>query len=126
LTRSITLSVKSQKFIEASTASGSSRVRNVVVHVIPNVLSPVFVQISLDIGNVILLFATLAFLPLTFLNLNEFTPELGSMISSSETYMLGPGWFSAVIPAVFLLIFTISINLFGDGLRDVLDPKLRR
>ena len=126
LTRSITLSVKSQKFIEASTASGSSRIRNVVVHVIPNVLSPVFVQISLDIGNVILLFATLAFLPLTFLNLNEFTPELGSMISSSETYMLGPGWFSAVIPAIFLLIFTISINLFGDGLRDVLDPKLRR
>lgn len=126
LTRSITLSVKSQKFIEASTASGSSRLRNVVVHVIPNVLSPVFVQVSLDFGNVILLFATLAFLPLTFLNLTEFTPELGSMISWSEGYMLGPGWFAAVVPAVFLLIFTISINLFGDGLRDVLDPKLRR
>ncbi|EQD77861.1 binding-protein-dependent transport system inner membrane component [mine drainage metagenome] len=61
LSRSITLSVKSQKFIEASTASGSSRTRNVLVHVIPNVLSPVFVQISLDFGNVILLFATLAF-----------------------------------------------------------------
>ncbi|MHB8360307.1 MAG: ABC transporter permease [Thermoplasmataceae archaeon] len=126
LTRSITLSVKSQKFIEASTASGSSRVRNVIVHVIPNVLSPVFVQISLDMGSVILLFATLAFLPLSFLGLNEYTPELGSMISSAENYMLGPGWFSAVIPAMFLLIFTVSINLFGDGLRDVLDPKLRR
>ncbi|MHB1492824.1 MAG: ABC transporter permease [Thermoplasmataceae archaeon] len=126
LTRSITLSVKSQKFIEASTASGSSRLRNVVVHVIPNVLSPVFVQVSLDIGGVILLFATLAFLPLTFLGLTEFTPELGSMISSAEPFMLGPGWLAAVIPAMFLLIFTVSINLFGDGLRDVLDPKLRR
>ena len=126
LTRSITLSVKSQKFIEASTASGSSRLRNIVVHVIPNVLSPVFVQISLDIGNVILLFATLAFLPLTFLGITPLTPELGSMISTADPFLLGPGWYAAVIPALFLLIFTISINLFGDGLRDVLDPKLRR
>jgi peptide/nickel transport system permease protein len=126
LTRSITLSVKSQKFIEASTASGSSRVRNVIVHVIPNVLSPVFVQVSLDIGSVILLFATLAFLPLSFLHLTAYTPELGSMISNSDGFLLLPGWYAPVIPAMFLLIFTISINLFGDGLRDVLDPKLRR
>lgn len=126
LTRSITLSVKSQKFIEAATASGSSRLRNVVVHVIPNVLSPVFVQVSLDIGNVILLFATLAFLPLGFLQISPYTPELGTMISSARAFMLVPQWYAAVIPAIFLLIFTIAINLFGDGLRDVLDPKLRR
>ena len=124
LTRSIALSVKSQKFVEAATASGSGGFRNVFLHVLPNVLSPVFVQISLDLGSIVLIFAGLQFLGFNFGS--AYLPELGNMISQGQTYLAGGQWWTVVFPGVFLLIFTVSVNLMGDGLRDVLDPRLRR
>ncbi len=124
LTRGLALSTRSMKYVEAATASGSSGMRNVAVHVIPNVLSPVFVQISLDLGSIVQIFATLYFL--NVIQGSQLLPELGNMISRGQTYLPQGIWWPVVIPGIFLLIFTVSINLMGDGLRDVLDPKLRR
>ena len=124
LTRGLALSVKSNKFVEAATASGSSGVRNVFVHVLPNVLSPVFVQFSLDLGTIVQVFAALDFIG--FNKGNPYLPELGNMLTWGETYLSFGAWWPIVIPGIFLLIFTVSVNLMGDGLRDVLDPKLRR
>lgn len=132
LSRSLALSTKSLNYVEAATAAGSSKVRNIFYHVFPNVLSPIFVQISLDLGSIILIFATLSFLGVT--NLPYSFPELGALISDGDNFVTSfiplPGfhliWWPLIIPGVFLLIFTVSINLFGDGLRDALDPKLRK
>ncbi len=124
LTRGVSLSIKSNKYIEASTAAGSSGLRNVFVHVLPNVLSVVFVQFSLDLGTVVQLLAALDFIG--FNKANPLLPELGSMLTWGTTYLVGGIWWPIVVPGIFLLIFTVAVNLMGDGLRDVLDPKLRR
>ncbi len=128
LTRGQALSVKANKFVEAATASGSSRIRTMFVHILPNVLAPVFVQISLDLGTVIALFATLDFLGFHYTSI--YLPELGNMITWGDQtrYLFATpmNWWPFLIPALFLVIFTIAVNLLGDGLRDVLDPKLRR
>lgn len=124
LTRGVSLSIKSNKFIEAATAAGSSGIRNVFVHILPNVLSVVFVQFSLDLGSIVQLFAAL-----DFIGFNEgspLLPELGNMLTWGTSYLVAGIWWPIVVPGIFLLIFTVAINLMGDGLRDVLDPKLRR
>lgn len=124
LTRGVALSIKSNKFIEAATASGSSGIRNVFVHVLPNVLSPVFVQFSLDLGTIVQVFAALDYIG--FNKGSPLLPELGNMLTWGTTYLAAGIWWPIVIPGIFLLIFTVAVNLMGDGLRDVLDPKLRR
>jgi peptide/nickel transport system permease protein len=124
LTRGVALSIKANKYIEAATASGSSGIRNVFVHVLPNVLSVVFVQFSLDLGSIIQIFAALDFIG--FNKGAPLLPELGNMLTWGTTYLTAGIWWPIVIPGIFLLIFTVAVNLMGDGLRDVLDPKLRR
>lgn len=124
LTRGVTLSVKNQKFIEAAVASGSPKFRNILIHVIPNVLSPAFVQISLDLGSVMLIFAGL-----DFIGFNKGSPylsELGNLINKGQPFLIGGQWWPVFFPGLFILIFTVAANVMGDGLRDVLDPKLRR
>ena len=130
LTRGLTLSVRSMKYIEAATASGSSKIRTIFSHIIPNVLSPTFVQFSLDLGSIVLIFASFDYIGLN--KGNPLLPELGQMINWGQTfftYTTPSGmimWWPVVIPGIFLLIFTVAVNLMGDGLRDVLDPRLRR
>ena len=137
LSRGNALTIKSLKFVEAATASGSSRIRNVFVHVMPNVLSAVFVQFSLDLGSIVQIFAGLDFIG--FHIGGVFFPELGNLLNIGQPYLAEPYlnlvtgqvlsntiWWPIVMPGIFLLIFTVAINLMGDGLRDVLDPKLRR
>jgi peptide/nickel transport system permease protein len=130
LSRGQTLSLRESKFMEAAKISGSTPFRDVFVHVIPNVLSPIFVQISLELGTVILTFATLDFLG--FNVAPPLLPELGNMIAgfgssgATDTYLAAGIWWPMVIPGLFLLLFTVAVNLMGDGLRDVLDPRLRK
>jgi len=132
LSRSLALQTKSLNYIEAARAAGSSKVRNIFVHIIPNVLSPAFVQISLDIGSIILIFATLDFLGVLYIDPFLGPPELGLLITlgvggaGAPDYLMIGKWWIFLFPGLMLLIFTVSANLFGDGLRDVLDPKLRR
>ncbi|MEM0134985.1 MAG: ABC transporter permease [Thermoplasmatales archaeon] len=123
IVRSTVLSLREAKFVEAAFAAGVSKVRILFSHLIPNSFSPVLVQFSLQFGSVIQLFAALAFLG--FVAGNAFAPELGNMISWGETYLAAGKWWAITIPGIFLIIFSVGLNLLGDGLRDVLDPKLR-
>ncbi len=124
VTRGLALTIKSQKFVEAAVAAGASRARNIFVHVLPNVLSPIFVQISLDLGTIVQIFAALFFLG--FAAVSPDTPELGNLMVQGTNYFPIGDWWPLVVPGVFLVIFTIAVNLVGDGLRDVLDPRVRR
>lgn len=121
--RGLALTTKNQNFIEAAVASGSTRFRNVFVHVMPNVLSPIYVQFSLDLGSVVGILAALDFIGF---NKNGYLPELGNLIYTGQSFLPTGMWWPVFVPGVFLLIFTVAVNLMGDGLRDVLDPKLRR
>lgn len=121
--RGLALTTKNQNFVEAAVASGSTRFRNVFVHIMPNVLSPIYVQLSLDLGSVILILAALDFIGF---NKNGFLPEIGNLINIGQGYLATGMWWPVFMPGIFLLIFTVAVNLMGDGLRDVLDPKLRR
>jgi len=124
LARGLALSVVSSKFIEAAVAAGCSRTRNIFSHVIPNILSPAFVQFPLSIGRVILIFAAL-----DFIGLNRgapFLPELGNLMVIGEQYLAYGFWWPLVIPGLFLVIFIVSLNLMGDGMRDLVDPRMRR
>ena len=123
IVRSTVLSLREAKFVEAAVAGGVSKIRILFSHLIPNSFSPVLVQFSLQFGSVIQLFAALAFLG--FVAGNAFAPELGNMISWGETYLAAGKWWAITIPGIFLIIFSVGLNLLGDGLRDVLDPKLR-
>ncbi len=116
------LSVKENMYIEASKASGVSGWGIVSKHIIPNVLTPIFVQISLDLGTIVQIFAGLNFIG--FASSNTLLPELGTLISDGFQYAVSAPWV-VLYPGIALLIFTIGMNLFGDGLRDALDPRNR-
>lgn len=123
LGRGQALYVRSMKFVEAATASGVRSGGNIISHIFPNLLSPVFVQISLDLGSIMQLFAVLFFLNVIS---SPYLPELGNIVNYGQNWIPVGVWWPVLIPALFILIFTVSVNLMGDGLRDVLDPKLRR
>ncbi len=124
LVRAQTLSVKEIKFVEAARAAGASDARIMLRHVLPNTLAPVFVQVSLDLGVVTQIFAALDFIG--FAGGNPYLPELGNLILMG--WEKGPQSYpwTVIIPGMVLVIFTLAVNLVGDGLRDVLDPRLRR
>ncbi len=124
LVRAQTLSVKELKFVEAARAAGASDGRIMMKHVLPNTLAPVFVQISLDLGVVTQIFAALNFIGFNAGNL--FLPELGNLIVIGDVASFTSYPWTVVLPGVVLLIFTVAVNLLGDGLRDVLDPRARR
>src|SRR2546421_473514 len=124
LVRAQTLSVRELKFVEAARAAGASDARIMLKHVLPNTLAPVFVQISLDLGVVTQIFAALNFIGFNAGNL--FIPELGNLIVIGDVASFTSYPWTVVMPGVVLLIFTVAVNLFGDGLRDVLDPRARR
>jgi len=124
LVRAQTLSVKEMKFVEAAKIAGASDARIMMRHVLPNTLAPVFVQVSLDLGVVTQVFAALDFIG--FNAGNPFLPELGNLIQIGWYHGFQYYPWTVVMPAVILLVFTIAVNLVGDGLRDVMDPRLRR
>ena len=91
-------------------------------YVLPNSLAPNLVQVSLSIGDSILQIAGLSYLGL---GVQPPTPEWGSLLTSAKMYMRD-AWHISVFPGVFLIIAVIAFNLLGDGVRDALDPKLKR
>src|SRR3989442_1146762 len=124
LVRAQSLSVKERKFVEAARAAGASDARIMVRHVLPNTLAPVFVQISLDLGVVTQIFAALEFIGFNAGNL--FLPELGNLINIGWTSGFRSYPWTILMPGIALLVFTVAVNLLGNGLRDVLDPRARR
>lgn len=116
------LSIKENTYIEASRASGVGSWGIIIRHIAPNTLTPVFVQISLDLGTIVQVFAALDFIG--FASSNPYLPELGTIISDGFNYALSAPW-GVIVPGVVILIFAIGMNLLGDGLRDALDPRNR-
>jgi peptide/nickel transport system permease protein len=122
LIRGQVLSLKHQPFVEASRAVGASEFRIVVRHLVPNTLSPLVVRITTDVGYAILYTASLGFIGL---GAQEPTPEWGRMIATGRFYLLDQWWYPTV-PGVAIFIAVLGFTWLGDGLRDALDPRLRR
>jgi len=120
-TRSQTLSTKEFTFVEAAKASGVSKVKIMFKHILPNSLPPVFIQISLDLGSIMVIFSTLAFIG--FIT-NASVPELGYLTSLGLGYVQTAPW-AVIFPGVAITLFALAVNLVGDGLRDVIDPRRR-
>jgi len=115
-------SLKNETFIEAAIALGLPTWRIVVLHVLPNVLSPIIVRTSIGMGFTILTASALGFLGL---GAPPPAPEWGRMISESREFLPEAWWF-ALAPGLAIFIVVMGFNLLGDGLRDVLDPRTRR
>jgi peptide/nickel transport system permease protein len=117
-----TRSLQNEIFIESSIALGASPLRVIVFHILPNVSSPIIVRTSIGMGFTILTAATLGFLGL---GAQPPTPEWGRMISESREF-LPDAWWYALAPGMAIFLVVMGFNLLGDGLRDILDPRLRR
>ncbi len=122
LTRGQVLSLREQDYIEAARAVGASRTHTIVRHILPNVLSPVIIKASMDMGFAILVTAGLGYIGV---GVQEPTPEWGVMISVGRS-LLRQAWWVSVFPGVAMFTTVLGFNLLGDGLRDVFDPKMRR
>ena len=122
LLRSAMMSLRDQEFIEACKAINCSKIRILMVHMLPNSLSSVIVSFSIGVGMKIMNSAGLSFLGL---GIQEPTPEWGAMISlAKETWRLAPH--TIIIPGIFVAVVVLAFNFVGDGLRDALDPRLRK
>ena len=122
-TRLVRVSVvmaKEQVYVEAARAAGAPEARIMLRHVAPNILSPVIIKVTLDVGTAILLTAALSFLGL---GAQPPTPEWGSMITTGRSYMLEYWWYPT-FPGVAIFLTALGFNLLGDGVRDFLDPRL--
>lgn len=123
MARGETLSMRSRDFISRAKVSGASNLRIMVRHVFPNVVNSLIVLATLEIGHVILLEATLSFLGA---GIPRPTPAWGLMVSEGRDLIIGgQGWWVSLFPGIAILLVVLSMNLFGDWLRDKLDPKLR-
>lgn len=119
--RSVVLSVKENEYVTASEALGASKMRILMKEVIPNSISSVLIMATTDIGNQILMFSTLSFLGL---GSAPPTPEWGMMVSDGVDYF--NKFWVAGFPGLAIFTMAVGANFIGDGLRDLLDPKLRK
>lgn len=122
LIRGQILAEKEKNYVEALKALGISSKRILFLHIIPNSIYPVLVQSTLDIGGVILTFSALMFLGFSP---SPVLPELGNLASAGQGYVFQAPWL-IVFPGATIVIISLAFNLIGDGIRDVLDPRLRR
>jgi ABC-type dipeptide/oligopeptide/nickel transport system permease subunit len=122
IVRGQVLSIKEREYIEAARSLGASDLRIMAVDVLPNVMAPVIVYTTLLIPIVIVSQATLSFLGL---GIPPPTPDWGGMINEAQPYYLTSWWFLAA-PGFALVITTVALNLFGDGVRDAFDPGVDR
>ncbi|RXG65308.1 ABC transporter permease [Candidatus Atribacteria bacterium 1244-E10-H5-B2] len=121
LSRGEMISEKTKEYVEAAQALGESDVKIIFKEILPNIIHSLLVLATLRVGFFIILEASLSFLGL---GIQPPTPAWGSMINSGRAYMLSAWWVST-IPGIALLILVLSINLLGEGLRDILDPRLK-
>jgi peptide/nickel transport system permease protein len=118
--RGVVISIREREFVNAANALGSSDLRIVLWHILPNVLSPLIVLASLSTGTAILVEASLSFLGL---GVAPPTPTWGSMITDGKQYMELAPWIS-LYAGLAIMVSVLGFNLLGDGLRDALDTRL--
>ncbi|PID62624.1 MAG: dipeptide ABC transporter permease DppC [Gammaproteobacteria bacterium] len=122
LTRASVLSELPKDYVTSARVAGASRLRLMFITVLPNCLAPIIVQAALSFSTAILDAAALGFLGL---GAQPPTPEWGTMLADSREFVLR-AWWVVTFPGLAILINVVAINLMGDGLRDALDPKLKR
>jgi len=122
IVRGSVLSLKEREFVEAARALGGGGARILLRHLLPNCLAPVIVQATLRMATVLLTASGLSFLGL---GVQPPTPEWGAMLSNARSYLIVAPHV-ATIPGLAIMVVVFGFNLFGDGLRDTLDPRLRQ
>ena len=122
IVRGSTLQVKKLEYIDAVRSLGASDMRIIFRHILPNIMSPIIVQATMRIATAILTAAGLSFLSL---GAPPPTPEWGAMLNEGRTYMHNAGHM-VLIPGIMIVIVVLAFNIFGDGLRDALDPKMKQ
>lgn len=121
MVRGSVLAVQGREFVEAAQALGASRLRIMFRHILPNVLPPILVLATLDAGGAILAASGLSYIGL---GAQPPTPEWGAMLTESRNYLTQAWWLSA-FPGLAIMTVVLCLNIVGDAVRDILDPKLR-
>ena len=119
--RATVMSIKNNEFVEAAKATGSRNARTIFIHILPNTVAPLIISASMGIGGNILAISGLSFIGL---GVQAPTPEWGSILAVGKTY-IRDFWPLVLFPAMFIALTIFGFNLFGDALRDALDPKLK-
>ncbi len=120
--RASVMTVKEQEYIEAARCIGVKDRKIILKHILPNAMAPLIVQATLGVASAILSAAALSFIGL---GIQPPTPEWGAMLSAGRSY-IRDYWHLVTFPGVTIMITIFALNLFGDGLRDALDPRLKR
>lgn len=121
LIRGQVLAIKAQEYVDAARALGASNARILIRHILPNTIAPAIVLVTLGIGGAILAEASLSFLGL---GAQPPTPSWGSMLSTGRDYLPQAPWLS-IYPGLAIFLTVMGFNLLGDGLRDLLDPRMQ-
>lgn len=122
IVRGSVLSIRNQEFVEAARAMGSGDLRIILRHILPNCMAPVIVQATLGVAFAILTAAGLSFIGL---GIQPPSPEWGAMLSGGRVYIRDQSYLT-FFPGLAIMVTILALNFLGDGLRDALDPKLKR
>ncbi|HHX24454.1 MAG TPA: ABC transporter permease [Thermoanaerobacterales bacterium] len=117
------IQIKQMEYVEAAIAIGGNDRRIIIKHIIPNILAPIIVQATLEIGSIIMLESSLSYLGF---GVQPPKPAWGYMISEGKQFFLSGQWWWSVFPGLAIMALVLGFNLFGDGLRDALDPRLKQ
>lgn len=120
--RSVVLSLKEMSYVEAARGIGASKLRTMALHILPQCVAPFLILATTHLGVAIIIEASLGFLGV---GIPPPTPTWGNMLSDALNSGLVPPWWLVLCPGVAITITVLAFNLFGDGIRDVLDPRLR-
>ncbi len=120
--RASIMKVREMEYVEAAAVTNCSNVKIIAKHLIPNSISATLVSMTMGVGNSIMMASGLAYLGL---GVQPPTPEWGAMLSDGRQYLTKFPWM-CIFPGVAIMITVLAINLFGDGMRDALDPKLKK
>ena len=122
LVRGQAISIKERKFVQAAETIGTSKAKIIFSHIVPNCISPVIVQASMDIGGVIMTVASQSYMGL---GAQQPQPEWGLMISVGRA-SFPDKWWCCIFPGIAIFLTVLSFNLLGDAIREILDPKTRK
>lgn len=120
--RGVTLGIKSAAFIESARAAGASDLRIIFRHILPNAWTPIIVLGTQQLALLIILESSLSFIGA---GVPADMPSWGTMVADGRDYILTRAWWLTAFPGLAISLSVLAINFFGDGLRDVLDPRLR-
>jgi len=123
LVRGQVLAIKENTYIEAARAIGAKNSRILFRHVVPNSLTPLIVAVTMDIGSVALTAAGLSYIGF---GVDTGYAEWGRMVSDGQKWFVAGYWWTVAFPGLAILLFTMGFSLVGDGLRDILDPRMKR